>query len=55
MAEFQTDFYPEFGRPTELIVEPDGTEVPSEPILLAEYQDAISRNGREPVGAGKET
>jgi ammonium transporter, Amt family len=55
MAEFQTDFYPEFGRPTELIVEPDGTEVPSEPILLAEYQDAISRNGRQPVGAGKET
>ena len=47
MAEFQTDFYPEFGRPTELIVLPDGTEVPSEPILLESYQQVTS-NGTSP-------
>ena len=29
MAEFQTDFYPEFDRPAEVIVLPDGSEVPS--------------------------
>ena len=27
MAEFQADFYPEFERPPEVIIEPDGTEV----------------------------
>jgi ammonium transporter, Amt family len=56
MAEFQTDFYPEFGRATEVIVEPDGTEVPAEPILLEGYQQVTSTNGRErePVGAGAE-
>jgi ammonia channel protein AmtB len=51
IAEFQTDFYPEFDRPAEVIVLPDGTEVPSEPILLEEYMSVIS-NGRVPVGAG---
>ena len=27
MAEFQTDFYPEFERAPEVIIEPDGREV----------------------------
>jgi ammonia channel protein AmtB len=56
MAEFQTDFYPEFGRPSEPIVLPDGSEVPSEPILLEVYQQVTS-NGKkpEPVGSGAET
>jgi hypothetical protein len=56
MAEFQTDFYPEFGRPTEVIVLPDGSEVPAEPILLEVYQQVTS-NGKkpEPVGSGAET
>ena len=52
MAEFQTDFYPEFGRPTEVIVLPDGTEVPSEPILLEVYQQVTSNGRPEPVGSG---
>ena len=56
MAEFQTDFYPEFGRATEVIVHPDGTEVPAEPILLEGYQQVTSNeDAREPVGAGAET
>jgi len=54
MAEFQTDFYPEFGRPPEVIVLPDGSEVPSEAILLESYQEVVSSNGRVPVGAGVE-
>jgi hypothetical protein len=54
MAEFQTDFYPEFGRPAEVIVLPDGTEVPSEPILLEGYQELVASNGKVPVGAGVE-
>jgi ammonium transporter, Amt family len=56
MAEFQTDFYPEFDRPPELIILPDGAEVPSEPILLEAYAQVTS-NGRkpEPVGSGTET
>jgi hypothetical protein len=56
MAEFQTDFYPEFDRPAEVIVLPDGSEVPSEPILLEVYQQVTS-NGKkpEPVGSGTET
>jgi Amt family ammonium transporter len=52
MAEFQTDFYPEFDRPPEVIVEPDGREVPSEPILVEGYQQVT--NGKVPVGAGAE-
>ena len=53
MAEFQTDFYPEFDRSPELVVLPDGTEVPSEPILLESYHEVTS-NGKVPVGAGAE-
>jgi ammonia channel protein AmtB len=54
MAEFQTDFYPEFQKPPELIVLPDGTEVESEPILLEGYRQVTS-NGREPAGTGAKT
>jgi ammonium transporter, Amt family len=51
MAEFQTDFYPEFGRPPELVILPDGTEVASEPILIESYRQVTS-NGRAPEPAG---
>jgi Amt family ammonium transporter len=51
MAEFQTDFYPEFDRPQEVVVLPDGTEVASEPILLEAYRQ-VTTNGREPAGTG---
>jgi len=53
MAEFQTDFYPEFDRPPEVVVLPDGTEVASAPILLESYRDLVEANGggpRSPVG-----
>jgi Amt family ammonium transporter len=45
MAEFQADFYPEFDRPTEVIVLPDGTQVASAPILLEGYRDLMATNG----------
>jgi ammonium transporter, Amt family len=48
MAEFQRDFYPEFHKPPEVIVLPDGTEVESESILLQEYRAAMT-NGAGPV------
>lgn len=37
MAEFQADFYPEFDRVPEVIVEPDGSEVEAAPVLLDSY------------------
>ena len=37
MAEFQQDFFPEFERVPEVIVDADGTEVESAPILLEGY------------------
>jgi len=37
MAEFQQDFYPEFERVPEVIVEPNGDEVEAAPILLDSY------------------
>src|SRR3954464_6952478 len=51
-AEFQADFYPEFERPPEVIVEPDGTQVLAAPILLEDYADLISENGDGRVRAG---
>jgi Amt family ammonium transporter len=48
MAEFQTDFYPEFDRPPEVIVLPDGTEVAAEPVLLESYAE-LARNGAAPA------
>jgi len=41
MAEFQRDFYPEFEKPLEVIIEPDGTEVEAAPILLANYREVV--------------
>jgi ammonium transporter, Amt family len=51
-AEFQADFYPEFERPPEVIVEPDGTEVPSAEILLEGYRDLVTSNGDSGARAG---
>ena len=51
MAEFQTDFYPEFGRPPEVIVQPDGTEVEAAPILLEAYRE-VTGQAAAPAGAG---
>ena len=53
MAEFNADFYPEFDRPAEVIIEPDGTQVPSAPILLEDYANVIQNgNGRAPRTLG---
>ncbi len=39
MSEFETDFYPEFGRATEPIVNADGSEEPADAVLRAAYAD----------------
>ena len=39
MAEFETDFYPEFARAAEMIVNADGSEEPAEAVLRAAYAD----------------
>jgi ammonia channel protein AmtB len=46
LAEFGQDFYPEFERVPEVIVQPDGEEVEAAPVLLDEYwrTTAGSRN-----------
>ena len=41
LAEFQQDFYPEFERVPEVIVEPDGEEVDAADVLLDAYRSAI--------------
>jgi ammonium transporter, Amt family len=53
LAEFGQDFYPEFERVPEVIIEPDGREVDGAPVLLDAYWQT---NGRAatPVGAGSE-
>jgi ammonium transporter, Amt family len=40
LAEYETDFYPEHGRVRERIVEPDGTLVESEAVLLGAWEEA---------------
>ena len=55
MAEFQTDFYPEFGRPREVLVLPDGTEVDATPILLESYREVTGNGSRPAVGVGVES
>jgi ammonium transporter, Amt family len=52
LAEFGMDFYPEFERVPEVIVEPDGREVDGAPVLLEAYWQ---KNGRptSPVGTGE--
>jgi len=51
-AEFQADFYPEFARPPEVVIDADGAEVVAAPILLEGYADLISENERERAGPG---
>jgi ammonium transporter, Amt family len=52
LAEFGMDFYPEFERVPEVIVEPDGREVDGAPVLLDAYWQT---NGKpaSPVGTGE--
>jgi ammonium transporter, Amt family len=52
LAEFGRDFFPEFERVPEVIVEPDGREVEAAPVLLDAYWET---NGRPttPVGTGE--
>src|SRR6187200_249560 len=52
MAEFQTDFYPEFARPPEVIIDADGVEVVAAPILLEGYADLVAEGERERAGPG---
>lgn len=44
LAEFQQDFFPEFEKQPEVLVQPEGEEVEAEPILLGEYQDVMAYN-----------
>jgi len=39
LAEYETDFYPEHGRIPERIVEPDGTFVESDAVLLGAWEE----------------
>jgi ammonium transporter, Amt family len=54
MAEFQQDFFPEFERVPEVVVEPDGREVDSAPVLLDAYWQATTNGRPTPVGTGEE-
>jgi ammonium transporter, Amt family len=49
LAEFGRDFYPEFERVPEVVIEPDGREVEAAPVLLDAYWQT---NGRPKVPAG---
>ena len=44
IAEYGTDFYPEFEKPPEPIVLPSGEEVDAAPVLLEAYQQVQARN-----------
>jgi Amt family ammonium transporter len=50
MAEFGMDFYPEFERVPEIIVEPDGREVDAAPVLLESYWQ--TQDDKTPARAG---
>ena len=54
MAEFQQDFYPEFERAPEIIVEPDGEEVEAGPVLLDAYWATNGRATDDPSGSERE-
>ncbi len=47
IAEFDTDFFPEFGREGETIIEPDGSVVPAGPVLDRAFEEiqAYNANG----------
>jgi ammonia channel protein AmtB len=49
LAEFGQDFYPEFERVPEVVVQPDGQEVESADILLEAYR---ATNGSAPTKVG---
>ena len=49
MAEFQQDFFPEFERVPEVVVQPDGEEVEAAPVLLDSYWQT---NGHGPARVG---
>ncbi len=50
MAEFGMDFYPEFERVPEIIIEPDGREVDAAPVLLDSYWQ--TQDDRTPARTG---
>jgi ammonia channel protein AmtB len=52
MAEFGADFYPEFERVPEVIVEPDGHEVEGAPVLLDSYWQT---QAKVPAGTSSES
>ena len=52
LAEFGQDFYPEFERVPEIIIEPDGREVDAAPVLLDAYWQTNGR-AETPVGTGE--
>ena len=52
LAEFGQDFYPEFERVPETVIEPDGREVDSAPVLLDAYWQTNGR-AETPVGTGE--
>ncbi len=51
-AEYETDFYPEHERLPEPIIEPDGTIVPAEPVLVEEFARLDGRDGRPRARSG---
>ena len=53
LAEFGQDFYPEFERVPEVIIEPDGREVDGAPVLLDAYWQTNGKPSR-PSGVGAE-
>ena len=42
-AEYETDVYPEHAREEEKIIEPDGTVVPSEQVLVGAWREVSGR------------
>ena len=54
MAEFGMDFYPEFERVPEMIIEPDGREVEAAPVLLDAYWQTLDKKAPATAGAPSE-
>lgn len=52
LAEYETDFYPEFKPDAETVVEPDGSVVPSAPVIQQALAELPSTNGRPIAGVG---
>ena len=47
MAEFQQDFFPEFGRAPEFIIDHDGESVEAGPILMDDYRRLTTGAGSQ--------